>query len=105
MLAFSVILYPFGLMVTLGILVVLTRLMKHFEKRFREIDVRLTPLHRHVYFGVGMVYYFASAGALLAWATRHSSPPAWFAAGLGLTVLLVSLYAATNITYGRNAKI
>jgi uncharacterized membrane protein len=79
--------------------------MPRWERKLREADVRLTSHQRHIYFGVGMIYFLAVFGALLAWAIRHSSPPAWAGAGLGFTVLFVALYAAVDLTYGRNSKV
>jgi hypothetical protein len=85
--------------------VALIRLTKPWEKKLRDMDVQLTTGQKHTYFAIGKIYFCALVGALLAWAIRHSSPPAWAAASLGFIVLLVTLYAAVDQTYGPNAKL
>jgi|ERR1700736_4802144 len=94
--------FLFALLLSIGLI---RFVMPRWEKNLRESEVRLTTGQKHIYFGVGMIYFFAVFGALLAWALRHSSPPAWAAASLGFMILFISLYAAIDITYGRNAKV
>ncbi len=59
-----------ALAVLLG--VALTRLTKPWEKKLRDMDVRLTTGQKHAYFAIGMIYFCALVGALLAWAIRHA---------------------------------
>ena len=81
------------------------RLMPRWEKKLRETDVRLSRSQKHVYFGVGMIYFCVVFGALLVAAIRHSSPQAWCVAGLAFVVMFTLLYAAIDGIYGPNTKV
>ncbi len=94
--------FMFALLLGIGLI---RFVMPRWEKKLRESEVRLTPQQKHVYFGVGMSYFCVVFGALLFWAIRHSSPAAWCVSSLGFVILLVCLYAAVDLTYGRNAKV
>jgi hypothetical protein len=47
--------YMFALFLCIGLI---KFVMPRLEKKLRESEVRLSPRQKHIYFGVGLVYFF-----------------------------------------------
>jgi hypothetical protein len=91
--------------VAIALLIAVGRLGRPVERTLRETDVRLTRKQKHIYFGAGLVYFFAVVGVILWYAVRHSSPPVWSLAGLVLMLLVVFLYAGADVVYRAKSRV
>jgi hypothetical protein len=95
----------YGVLIAILLLIAARRLSRGVERTLRETDVRLTLPQKHIYFGAGLVYFFAAVVLMLWYAVGHSSPPVWSLAGLVLVVLLVMLYAGADVVYRSKSRV
>ena len=78
---------------------------RYLEKPIREIESRLEPPEKRVYFTFNLLYVLTLLVLILSWILRHLSPGAWAIGGTGIIVLLAVLYAAYDSVFGPNAKL
>ena len=95
----------YGALIAIVLLIAARRLSRGVERTLRETDARLTLSQKHIYFGAGLVYFFAAVALILWYAVGHSSPPVWSLASLVLVVLLVLLYAGADLVYGSKSRV
>lgn len=94
-----------GIFAAIALLIAVGRLGRPVERTLRETDVRLTRTQKHIYFGMGLVYFFAAVGVILSYAVHHSIRPVWSLTGLVLLVLLVFLYAGADLVYRAKSRV
>ena len=96
----------YGVLIAILLLIAASRLSRGVERTLRETDVRLTLSQKHVYFGAGLVYFFAAVGLILSYLIGHSSPPVWSLAALAwLVVLLALVYAGADVVYRSKSRV
>ena len=95
----------YGVLIAILLLIAASRLSRGVERTLRETDVRLTLSQKHVYFGAGLVYFFAAVGLILWYAIGHSFPPVWSLAALALVVLLALVYAGADVVYRSKSRV
>lgn len=94
-----------GIFAAIALLIAVGRFGRPVERTLRETEVRLTRTQKHIYFGTGLVYFFAVVSIILCYAVHHSTRPVWSLTGLVLVILLVFLYAGADLVYRAKSRV
>jgi hypothetical protein len=103
--ALSVVWPDVGIFAAIALLIAVGRFGRPVERTLRETEVRLTRTQKHIYFGTGLVYFFAVVSIILCYAVHHSTRPVWSLTGLVLVILLVFLYAGADLVYRAKSRV
>jgi hypothetical protein len=94
-----------GIFAAIALLIAVGRFGRPVERTLRETEVRLTRTQKHIYFGTGLVYFFAVVSIILCYAVHHSTRPVWSLTGLVLVILLVFVYAGADLVYRAKSRV